>query len=178
MYAMYLFEMINQVYDFKLNENTYSMVEFSNWQRDLIAEDVLDPSINWIHDNFKGNHDIKMESKVANSKDNLQLLCMETYEQKYSFIRKDDNIWDYQFGNQEDYWKCDQEWDLGGPNMITDKIESNNQMLLENNFVPNFTNEVRSKRTPIFNKSGTLRKKIGRKPENTGLHQRKDVVLK
>ena len=51
-------------------------------------------------------------------------------------------------------------------------------MLLENNLVPNFANEVKSKRTPIFNKYDTLRKKIGRKPENTGLHQRKDIVLK
>ena len=31
---------------------------------------------------------------------------------------------------------------------------------------------------PIYNKSGTIRKKIGRKRENTGLRNRKDVVLK
>ena len=41
---------------------------------------------------------------------------------------------------------------------------------------PNLMSELES--TPIFNKSGNIRKKLGRKPIDTGLNQRKDVVLK
>ena len=53
MYAIYLFEMINQVDNFELNENTSSKVEFWNRQIDLIIEDVLDSNISWINNVLK-----------------------------------------------------------------------------------------------------------------------------
>ena len=100
------------------------------------------------------------------------------WEQKDVMTFNDEKQEKCQLEDQKDFWKCDVEWAFGVTGSGKDSNEVNNASGSENNYIISGDEELITTRTPIFNKFGTLRKKIGRKRLNTGLKQRKDVVLK
>ena len=53
-----------------------------------------------------------------------------------------------------------------------------NRRILKKNSKVELDDEIESEEAIVYNKSGSIRKRLGRKPVTTGLHQRKDVVLK
>ena len=109
-----------------------------------------------------------------NFNSNLKLIDSNKHLSIFDDKIKDDL--EFQFYHNQDFWRYEEE-----PKNLFKLEEKKESNLMSNSHFssqmnPNLMPELES--TPIFNKSGNIRKKLGRKPIETGLHQRKDVVLK
>lgn len=94
-----------------------------------------------------------------------------------TFEEKAKDEFEYQFDHHQELWECGEQ-----QKNISVKFEEEKDLEpfqhSSNNLNLNPTVLSGSESNLIYNKSGSIRKKIGRKPVFTGLQQRKDVVLK
>ena len=84
----------------------------------------------------------------------------------------------YQIYNQQEFWRNINYWKGGISRDKFEVIDKDWVKQSENASIISIISLNKSEVAPVFNKSGSIRKKIGRKPDISGLHQRKDIVLK
>ena len=140
------------------------MLEFINKEEDESLLEYIDLN------SFKLDEALEFKS----IKGNLKLI--KNKEHLSIFDDKVEDDLEFQFFHNQDFWGCEEQQNIifkfevkKESSLMFNSLSSSQTYL---NLIPEL------EPTPIFNKSGNIRKKLGRKPIDTGLNQRKDVVLK
>ena len=171
--AVYFIEMSDQDFKFYFEEQVEfqqqfpqpkEMLEFINKEEDESLLEYIDLN------SFKLDEALEFKS----IKGNLKLI--KNKEHLSIFDDKVEDDLEFQFFHNQDFWGCEEQQNIifkfevkKESSLMFNSLSSSQTYL---NLIPEL------EPTPIFNKSGNIRKKLGRKPIDTGLNQRKDVVLK
>ena len=162
-----------QGFEFYFEEPKELQLQFDHQYQPLFEFDEIDSKKIYedpeFSCNFKFNFDI--------NKFNGNFKLFENEMNLITFEEKEKDEFEYQFDHHQELWECREQQKSNSV-----KFEEENDLEYfqhsSNNLNLNPTVLSGSESNLIYNKSGSIRKKIGRKPVFTGLQQRKDVVLK
>ena len=130
----------------------------------------------WNSDFDKDKFEFKIDHWFQKCSENIKF-C-ENGERIFDNEENAEDYLKYQIYNRQEFWRNINYWEGG---VSSDKIEEIDKDWIkhsENTSIVSVISLNEFEVAPVFNKSGTIRKKIGRKPDISGLHQRKDIVLK
>ena len=124
----------------------------------------------------KANFEFSIDRWFQKCSENIKF-C-ENDERIFGFEENTEDYLKYQIYNQQEFWRNIIYWKGGTSKDKFEEIDKDWIKNSENTSIISIISLNESEVAPVFNKSGSIRKKIGRKPDISGLHQRKDIVLK
>ena len=175
-FKIYFIEMSDQYFKFYFDEQVEFQQQFPQPKEmlDFINKEEDESLLEYIYLNS-----LKLDEALEFNNLNSNLNLIDSKKHLSIFDDKIEDDLEFQFYHNQDFWRYEEQQKISNLSLMRRKkkessFKSSSHFSSQTN--PNLMSELDS--TPIFNKSGNIRKKLGRKPIDTGLNQRKDVVLK